>query len=155
MTTRTSPVSVDNERLESNMRPLLTDLIALALQGKQLHWNIEGPLFASIHAQLDTIVDDARAWSDEVAERMVALGVYASGQPSVIAQETTLAELPQGRITDTQALSLMLDRIASIASTARGAAEELGSVDIGSQDVCLAIMKGLEKHHWMLRAQRQ
>jgi starvation-inducible DNA-binding protein len=155
MTTRTPPASLNTERIESDLRPLLTDLLALALQGKQMHWNVEGPLFSSIHAQLDTIVEDARAWSDEVAERMVALGVYASGQPSVVAQETTLPELPQGRIADTQAISLMMDRVASIASTARSSAEDLESADVGSQDVCLAILRGMEKHHWMLRAQRQ
>jgi starvation-inducible DNA-binding protein len=81
MTTRVSPIGVDVERIESELRPLQMDMIALALQGKQLHWNLQGRQFMSLHMQLDGIVDDARGWVDELAERLVTLGVWPTASP--------------------------------------------------------------------------
>jgi DNA-binding ferritin-like protein len=52
MTTKVSPIGVDIERVEAELRPLQMDMIALALQGKQLHWNLQGRQFMSIHLQL-------------------------------------------------------------------------------------------------------
>ena len=58
--------------LSDNLQRVLTDLIALELVGKQIHWNIVGPNFRDVHLNLDDVVDIAREGSDEVAERMRA-----------------------------------------------------------------------------------
>src|SRR5690606_19779364 len=104
---------------------------------------------------LDDIVEDARNWTDEVAERIVALGGRADGQPSDIAGESSLDEVTKGRIADTEAVRLITERVQMLASRARSAAENLSEVDPGSEDVCIGILKGLEKRHWMLMAQQQ
>jgi starvation-inducible DNA-binding protein len=142
-------------RVGGELQPLLFDLIALGLQGKQAHWNVVGPFFQSVHAQLDQIVGDARGWSDEVAERMVTIGVSASGQALNIAQQSSIDPLPEGTITDKQAISFICDRIGMVATRARRAADSLGDSDLASQDLVLEILRGLEKHLWMLRVQQQ
>jgi starvation-inducible DNA-binding protein len=142
-------------RVGGELQPLLFDLIALGLQGKQAHWNVVGPFFQSVHAQLDQIVSDARGWSDEVAERMVTIGVSASGQALNIAQQSSIDPLPEGTITDKQAISFICDRIGMVATRARRAADSLGDSDLASQDLVLEILRGLEKHLWMLRVQQQ
>jgi starvation-inducible DNA-binding protein len=142
-------------RVGGELQPLLFDLIALGLQGKQAHWNVVGPFFQSVHAQLDQIVGDARGWSDEVAERMVTIGVSASGQALNIAQQSSIDPLLEGTITDKQAISFICDRIGMVATRARRAADSLGDSDLASQDLVLEILRGLEKHLWMLRVQQQ
>jgi starvation-inducible DNA-binding protein len=142
-------------KVAGELQPLLFDLIALGLQGKQAHWNVVGPFFQSVHAQLDQIVGDARGWSDEVAERMVTIGVSASGQALNIAQQSSIDPLPEGTITDKQAISFICDRIGMVATRARRAADSLGDSDLASQDLVLEILRGLEKHLWMLRVQQQ
>jgi starvation-inducible DNA-binding protein len=137
----------------AELQALLVDLIALGLQGKQAHWNVIGPFFRSVHEQMDNVVDDAREWSDEVAERIVTIGAAAAGQPSDVASDTSLEPLPAGPIADGQALRLMAERIASVASRGRDAMHRLGEVDLASQDLVIEIVKGLEKHLWMLSAQ--
>ena len=52
--------------------------------GKQLHWNITGEGFRSLHLYLDDVVDIAREASDEIAERMRALQVVPNGLPEVV-----------------------------------------------------------------------
>lgn len=141
-------------KVATELQVLLADLIDLSLQGKQAHWNVVGPLFQSVHVQLDNIVDDARMWADDVAERKVTIDLAADGQPSDVAMESRLEPLPQGYIADREAVALMERRVAGIASRARQAAERLGNLDLASQDLIIEIVRGLEKHQWMLRAQR-
>jgi starvation-inducible DNA-binding protein len=56
-----------NEQYEQvvrdHLQPLLTDLTALALHGKQAHWHVTGRDFLPVHEQLDRIVADARTWA--------------------------------------------------------------------------------------------
>jgi starvation-inducible DNA-binding protein len=155
MTTQTRGIGLDIEKIEGELRPLQMDLMALALQAKQLHWNVEGKQFMSVHLQLDTIVTDARNWTDEVAERLVTVGGRADGQPSDVARESSLEEVSQGRISDSEALRLITERIGKVAHRARRSAEQLGEIDIGSQDICLDILRGMKKHYWMFKAQMQ
>ena len=76
--------------LAGNLQKVLTDVTALSLVGKQLHWNITGEGFRSLHLFLDDVVDIAREASDEIAERMRALQVVPNGLPEVVAQRNTL-----------------------------------------------------------------
>ena len=67
--------------LSDNLQRVLTDLIALELVGKQIHWNIVGPNFRDVHLNLDEVVDIAREGSDEVAERMRAINAARPPSP--------------------------------------------------------------------------
>jgi len=53
--------------LAGNLQKVLTDVTALSLVGKQLHWNITGEGFRSLHLYLDEVVDIAREASDAIA----------------------------------------------------------------------------------------
>ncbi len=66
--------------LASNLQLVLVDLLELAIQGKQAHWNVVGRNFRDTHRQLDEIIDDARAFSDTIAERMRALHAVPDGR---------------------------------------------------------------------------
>ena len=140
-------------KVGTELQALLADLIDLSLQGKQAHWNVVGPLFQSVHVQLDSIVDDTRIWADDVAERKVTIDLAADGQAGDVAMQSRLEPLPQGYIADGEAVALLERRVAGVASRARGAAERLGDLDLASQDLIIEIVRGLEKHQWMLRAQ--
>ena len=59
--------------LAGELQKVLVDVTALSLVGKQLHWNITGEGFRSLHLYLDEVVDIAREASDEFAERMRAV----------------------------------------------------------------------------------
>ena len=47
---------------------------------KQAHWNLVGRQFHDVHLHLDELVDTARKYSDEVAERAAAIGVSPDGR---------------------------------------------------------------------------
>ena len=67
------PTFTATPELREAFQRALTDVTALSLVGKQVHWNVVGQGFRSIHLNLDVVVDIAREASDEIAERMRAL----------------------------------------------------------------------------------
>ncbi|EMB13777.1 DNA starvation/stationary phase protection protein Dps [Rhodopirellula europaea] len=131
----------------------LTNLIDLALLMKQAHWNVVGPNFRSIHLQLDEIIDSVRAGSDEVAERIVTLGIPADGRVSTVAADSNVAGYPDGFVKVSETISRVADALKQVIESLRSAIEKLGDLDAISEDMLIAISGELEKHLWMLQAQ--
>jgi starvation-inducible DNA-binding protein len=136
------------------LQSFLVELTDLALTGKQAHWNLQGPHFLTRHEQLDTVVDDARAWSDEVAERIVAIGAPADGRVTTVAEATPLAAFPAGFVADDKVVGLLVDRFDTIIGRTNERIRVLGEIDPVSQDLVIGIQRGLEKHRWMWASQR-
>ncbi len=82
--------------LTNNAQAVLVDLIELHIQGKQAHWNIVGTNFRDLHLQLDEIVDAARQFADDMAERMRALHALPDGRSSTVSATTALPAFPDG-----------------------------------------------------------
>ncbi|HXF95032.1 MAG TPA: DNA starvation/stationary phase protection protein [Gemmatimonadales bacterium] len=134
------------------LQALLVDLVALSLETKQAHWNLTGPLFQPLHELFDRFTDTYREWYDEVAERLRALGVPADGRPATVAATTKVGELPGGLVSDRDALQAVLAQIEGVAARLRERLPALGEDDPATQDLAIAIVRGLEKQAWMLRA---
>ena len=96
----TLPIAQEREGIGRELQTVLVELVDLSLIGKQLHWSVSGPLFSSLHLQLDELVDSWRELADTVAERAVALGFVPDGQAQAVAAASQLAPVPQGPIED-------------------------------------------------------
>jgi starvation-inducible DNA-binding protein len=145
---------MDTNSVVAELHPLLVELIDLALTGKQAHWNLRGPLFRPVHLQLDELVDDARSWSDQVAERIVALGVPADGRVETVAALTPLGSFPAGFVEDGKVVVAIVERLDDIIVRTRPRLVRLGESDLVSQDLLVGIDAGLEKHRWMFSAEQ-
>ena len=93
--------------LASNLQMVLTDLIELHMQGKQAHWNIVGTNFRDLHLQLDEIIEAARQFADEAAERMRALHALPDGRSRTVSADTRLEEFPAGLTSTKDAVKLV------------------------------------------------
>ena len=82
----------------------LVDLVDLSLVAKQVHWNVVGPRFRSVHLQLDEVVATARQHSDTVAERASAIGVTPDGRAATWPRQSAIGAVPDGWIKDTDAV---------------------------------------------------
>ena len=131
----------------------LVELIDLALQAKQYHWNVVGPHFRAVHLHLDEITDAVR---DLVRRRRRAddrPNVAPDGRAATVAGSTPLPEAGAGWQRDAAAVEAMADRLAAVATGLRGRAASVGDSDLVSQGILIEIGAGLEKQAWMLRAQ--
>lgn len=131
----------------------LVELVALALIGKQLHWNISGHGFRDFHLQLDELVDEWRELSDTVAERAVAIGVPPDGRAPAVVEQSRLEPVSPGAIPVNAALRELTGRVAVVDARMRERCERLGETDLASQDVLIEVTRALEKQLWMLRVE--
>lgn len=141
--------------LAGNLQAVLVDLLELALQGKQAHWNVVGRNFRDTHRQLDEIIDDARAFSDTVAERMRALHAVPDGRSATISASTTLPEFPNGEVSTSETIDLITERLEAVVSTMRGVHDEVDEEDPTSADILHAVIERLEQFAWMVSAENR
>ena len=146
---------VASATLDENLQAVLVDLIELAMQGKQAHWNVVGRNFRDTHRILDEIIEAAREFSDTVAERMRALHAVPDGRSDTVAETTTLAEYPQGEIDTTETVDLITARLESVVATMRGVHDEVDEEDPTSADILHAIIEKLEQFAWMVSAENR
>ncbi|MBD7956552.1 DNA starvation/stationary phase protection protein [Microbacterium sp. Sa4CUA7] len=134
------------------LTPVVLGLQALAVNGKQAHWNVRGANFQSIHELLDTVVGHAQGWADDAAERIVALGLPIDARVSTVAEKTKPTAVPAGF---TQWDAIVRDVLADIDAVLidlQTAIDGLDEVDLTSQDIAIGIKAGLEKDRWFLFA---
>ncbi|MEU6369266.1 DNA starvation/stationary phase protection protein [Streptomyces sp. NPDC046931] len=149
-----SPLSdTDLKTVSEALQGALVDLVDLSLVAKQVHWNVIGPRFRSIHLQLDEVVELARRHSDTVAERASALGVPPDGRAVTIAQRSGIGAVPQGWVKDTDAVGTLVSALGAVIARMRERVQATAQPDPVSQDIFIGITADLEKHHWMFQAE--
>ena len=134
------------------LAPVVIDLEALVVNGKQAHWNVRGADFIAIHELLDHLVEHAQEFADDSAERIVALGLPVDSRVETVAAKTTLPALSDGfqdwKVTVTQIVA----QLDAALVTVRAAVDGLDEVDLNSQDIVIGIERGLVKDRWLLQS---
>jgi starvation-inducible DNA-binding protein len=134
------------------LAPVVVDLTALGVDGKQAHWHVRGANFQAVHELLDTIVDHAHDYADTAAERVVALGLPLDVRIQTVGSKTTTPALAAGFQQSNDTIAQVIASIDATLVTVRTAVDELGPIDPVSQDVAIEIARGLEKDRWCLFA---
>jgi starvation-inducible DNA-binding protein len=134
------------------LTPVVTDLTALYVDGKQAHWHVRGANFQAIHLLLDEVVEHAREYADTAAERVVALGLPLDVRIQTVGAKTTTPTMTAGFQQSDAVIAQVIAEIDATLSTVRTAIDELGELDAASQDVAIEIARGLEKDRWFLFA---
>ncbi|MDJ0335534.1 MAG: Dps family protein [Rhodoglobus sp.] len=132
--------------------PVVTDLTALSVDGKQAHWHVRGANFQAIHLLLDDVVDRVREYADTAAERVVALGLPIDGRIQTVGARATTPALSAGFQQSDTVIAEIIAGIDATLVTVRTAITELAELDPVSQDVAIEIARGLEKDRWFLFA---
>jgi starvation-inducible DNA-binding protein len=136
------------------LQATLVELVDLALLGEQLHWSVVGPGFRPLHLQLDELVTAWGGLADTVAERAVALGHWADGQARTVAETSELEPVSPGALADREVVQLLTNSLIEVVGRARLRMDNLGALDLASQDVLIEVVRALEQQLWMVRAQR-
>ncbi|MGP2439950.1 Dps family protein [Streptomyces sp. JW3] len=149
-----SPLSdADLKTVSEALQGALVDLVDLALVAKQIHWNVVGPRFRSVHLQLDEVVSTARAHSDTVAERAAALGVPPDGRAATVAVGSGIGVTPEGWVDDSTAVGAIVEALGAVIGRMRERIAATGAPDPVSQDLFIQVTADLEKQHWMFQAE--
>ncbi|MHA6532840.1 Dps family protein [Paenibacillus sp. BAC0078] len=116
------------------------------------HWYVSGTQFFTLHAKFEELYNEAAAYVDDLAERLLAIG----GQPaSTMKQYLALSSLQEatGGETAREMVAELVKDFAVVAEELKAtitAAEELS--DQPTADLLIGIRTSVEKHAWMLNA---
>ncbi len=144
--------SQDREKIAAGLSRLLADSYTLYLKTHNYHWNVEGPMFNTLHLLFETHYTELATAVDEIAERIRALGVKAPGSYSEFGELATVTEAVGGEDAEEMIRQLVLGQEA-VARTARNVfpAAEAAS-DEPTADLLTQRMQIHEKNAWMLRS---
>lgn len=151
--TRGIGISEKNRKnIAEGLSRLLADSYILYLKTHNFHWNVEGPMFNTLHQMF--MVQYTELWQslDLIAERIRALGLYAPGSYKKYSKLSTIEEAEE----DTSAMDMVRELLAgheAVASTARSVfplAEK--AQDEASLDLLTQRLQVHEKTAWMLRS---
>ncbi len=130
----------------------LADTYRLVFKTHAVHWNVEGPMFHSIHVLTEAQYNNLFAAADEVAERIRALGRIAPFQLSEITKMSCVQDPPK--------LGSAQEMVEDLASDHEAVARRMRAVigqaekgeDVATADLLTARCAFHEKAAWMLRA---
>jgi len=131
---------------------LLADTYVLYLKTHSFHWNVEGPMFQTLHQMF--MVQYTETWNaiDLIAERIRSLGEYAPGTYREYARLTRIKET-EGVPRAEEMIRLLIEGQEAVVRTAR---EALSVADEGNDQPTLDLltqrMQVHEKNAWMLRS---
>lgn len=134
------------------LTPIALGLQALAVNGKQAHWNVRGSNFISIHELLDSVVSHAQAFADLAAERIVALGLPIDARLSTVSEKTGATAVAAGFSQWQDTVAAIVTDMDAVIADVQTAIDGLDESDLSSQDVAIEIKRGLDKDRWFLSA---
>lgn len=145
----------------ARLHTLISDTYTLLLATHHAHWNVEGPMFFSLHTLFEQQYNELFLAVDEMAERVRSLGayVYASGYGDILKGSTlgnfatNLAKQSDGETTARHMVGWLVNANLALAESAQAlriAAENGG--DFETADLGNARATVHQKAAWMLRS---
>jgi starvation-inducible DNA-binding protein len=131
---------------------VLADTYVLYLKTHSFHWNVEGPMFQTLHQMFMDQYTETWNAIDLIAERIRSLGEYAPGTYREYARLTRIKET-EGVPRAEEMIRLLIEGQEAVVRTAREAlsvADEAN--DQPTLDLLTQRMQVHEKNAWMLRS---
>ena len=142
----------DRQQIAAGLSKLLADSYSLYLKTHNYHWNVEGPLFNTLHLMFEQHYTELATAVDEIAERIRALGVKAPGSYTAFGKLTSIEEATGGESAEEMIRQLVIGQ-ETVARTAREAIKAAGAAsDEPTDDLLTQRMQIHEKNAWMLRS---
>src|SRR5690606_32436491 len=82
----------DRKAIAEGLSRLLADTYTLYLKTHHFHWNVEGPLFNTLHLMFEQQYTELAKAVDLIAERIRALGFPAPGSYSAFSRLASVKE---------------------------------------------------------------
>ncbi|HJU53006.1 MAG TPA: Dps family protein [Pyrinomonadaceae bacterium] len=142
----------DRKQIAEGLSRLLADTFTLYLKTHNFHWNVTGPMFRTLHIMFEEQYNALWTASDELAERIRALGLYAPATYKEFGRLTSIKE-EDGIPAALDMVRLLVEGHETAARTARTVfttAEDAS--DAPTADLLTERMQFHEKTAWMLRS---
>jgi starvation-inducible DNA-binding protein len=140
------------QAIAQGLSRVLADTYTLYLKTHNFHWNVEGPMFNTLHLMFETQYTELALAVDLIAERIRALGFPAPGSYRDFA-ELSSVEDAVGHPTAVDMIAQLAKDQETVVRTARGVFALADKAnDQPTADLLTQRMQVHEKTAWMLRA---
>lgn len=143
--------AADRKKIAESLSTILADTYALTVKTHIYHWNVVGPLFHSIHEMTEEQYNDLFEATDEIAERIRALG-YRAPVAGNRGSEIVVEIGADNKTAHDMVADLINDHEAAIRKMREAAEAAEQADDFVSHDMLVERMTSHEKTVWMLRA---
>ncbi len=132
----------------------LADTHVLYIKTRNLHWNLVGPRFHSLHEFYEEQYTTLATNIDSIAERIRMVGGAAPGSMAEFLKVARLKERAGARIEGTESLQLLLADNEAVVRSLREAIEacEDDFEDVGTADFLTGLIQVHEEAAWMFRS---
>jgi starvation-inducible DNA-binding protein len=139
-------------KVAEGLSKLLADTYSLYLKTHNFHWNVEGPMFNTLHVMFMDQYTELWTALDAIAERIRSLGYPAPGTYREFSRLTSIPET-DGVPDALEMVRLLVEGHEAVARTARAAfpAADKGG-DESTADLLTQRLQVHEKTAWMLRS---
>lgn len=142
----------ERKKIADGLSRLLADTYTLYLKTHNYHWNVEGPMFQTLHTMFETQYTELALAVDLIAERIRALGHYAPGSYAQYAKLSSIKE-ETGVPTAQEMIKDLTKGNEAVSKTARELFPVVDkSSDEPTADLLTQRMQTHEKTAWMLRS---
>jgi starvation-inducible DNA-binding protein len=142
----------DRKAIAKGLSHLLADSYTLYLKTHNFHWNVEGPMFNTLHMMFEAQYTELALAVDLIAERIRALGFPAPGSYKEFAAMTSIKE-ETGPLTAEEMIRSLVEGQEAVTRTARKIFDIVDKAsDEPSADLLTQRMQLHEKTAWMLRS---
>jgi len=142
----------ERKEIAANLSKLLADTYTLYLQTHNFHWNVEGPMFQTLHLMFEQQYNELWLATDLIAERIRALGSPAPATYAEFVKLSSIKEV-QGVPAAQKMIEILLEGQEAVIRTARSIFPVIDEVhDEVTADLLTQRMQIHEKTAWMLRS---
>jgi starvation-inducible DNA-binding protein len=142
----------DREKIAGGLSALLADTYSLYLKTHAFHWNVEGPMFNTLHLMFMDQYTELWNALDLIAERIRALGFHAPGSYKQLSKLSSISDT-EGAPEALEMVRLLVSGHEAVARTARKVFPQVDDAgDEASADLLTQRLQVHEKTAWMLRS---
>ncbi len=143
----------DRQAISEGLSRLLADTYTLYLKTHNFHWNVEGPMFNTLHLMFETQYTELWNAIDPIAERIRALGYPAPGSYGQFGKLSSLSDAPETPPRANEMIRILVRGHEEVAKTARELFPRVGDAnDQPTADLLTQRLDIHEKTAWMLRS---
>ena len=153
MSINTGIENTKKTEIANNLSKLLAETYTLYLKTHKYHWNVEGPMFQTLHLMFEQHYNDLALAVDELAERIRVMGVKAPGSYQEFSNLSEVKEDPSLEVNATAMIENLLGDHEQVVRTAKAILPVLdGANDEGTNSLLGARIEYHEKTAWMLKS---
>lgn len=142
----------DRQAIAEGLSRALADTFTLYLQTHNYHWNVEGPMFNTLHIMFMEQYNELWTALDEIAERVRSLGFHAPGSYAAFSRLSSI----QASEEQPDALEMVRRLVKGHEAVARTLRSVFAAAEEGEDEVTADLLTQRlqvhEKTAWMLRS---